>query len=104
MSQIFDDPKLKPFLDDLANESTLAKFGLTWADLAGVAKGEMSFSAFPVAADQLGHVMTLYTNNEAMPVLKMLAKVVVSPEGAAQGGHKDHRRLSRHYLHPHGPG
>src|ERR1700720_2181640 len=27
VSQIFDDPKLKPFLDDLANESTLPKFG-----------------------------------------------------------------------------
>ena len=80
MAQLFDDPKLKPFLDDLANESTLAKFGLTWQDLASVAKGEMSFSAIPVAPDQLGHVMTLYTNKEFMPVLKMLAKVVVSLE------------------------
>jgi hypothetical protein len=80
VAQLFDDPKLKPFLDDLANESTLAKFGLTWQDLASIAKGEMSFSAIPVAPDQLGHIMTLNTNNEIMPVLKVLAKVVVSLE------------------------
>jgi hypothetical protein len=80
VAQLFDDPKLKPFLDDLLKESTIKKIGVDWQDLASVARGEMSLAVIPVAPGQTAHVMTLYTNSEKVPLMKMLAKVTMSLE------------------------
>src|SRR5207237_2066325 len=78
LAQMIQDPKLKPFLDDLMKQSPLGKLNLEWQDLAGVAKGEMSFSTIPVASGQSAHVMTLFTNGQKIALVKLLAKVAVS--------------------------
>jgi hypothetical protein len=78
VAQLFDDPKLKPFFDDLFKESTIQKLGVDWDDLASVARGEMSLAIIPALPGQTAHVMTLYTNGQKMPLLKLLAKVNAS--------------------------
>jgi hypothetical protein len=78
VSQLFDDPKLKPFFDDLTKESVLSKLALDWDDVKSVAKGELSLASFPVGPREATHVMTLYTNNGKIPLMKLLAKVVAS--------------------------
>jgi len=80
LSQIFTDPKLKPFIDDVVKDSTFAKLGLNWDDLNSVAKGELSISVIPITATDAGHVFTLYTNGQKMPLLKLIAKSVASLE------------------------
>jgi hypothetical protein len=80
VAQLFDDPKLKPFLDDLVKESTIKKLGVDWDDLASIARGEMSLAIIPASPGQTAHVMTLYTNGQKMALLKLLAKVNASLE------------------------
>ena len=80
VSKLFDDSKLKPFFDDLMKESVLSKLAIDWDDVRSMAKGELSVAAFPVGPREAAHVMTLYTNSEKIPLMKVLAKVVVSME------------------------
>ncbi len=80
VSKLFDDPKLKPFFDGLMKESVLSKLAIDWEDVKGIGKGELSVAAFPVGPREAAHVVTLYTNNEKIPLMKVLAKVVVSME------------------------
>ncbi len=78
VAEMFDDPKLKPFFDDIFKESTLAKLGIQWSDLLAVSKGELSFSVFQPAPDQVAQVFTLFTGDEKAALQKLLAKAGVS--------------------------
>ena len=67
LSKLLDDPKIKPFFDEVFKESPLSRTGLDWADLVSIAKGEMSMGMFPVMPGQPGHVFTLVSSEQKAP-------------------------------------
>jgi hypothetical protein len=80
LSKLFDDPKIKPFFDEIYKESPLSKIGLNWADLVSIAVGELSVGMMPVAPGQPGHVLTLVSSEQKTPLKKVLAKAKASLE------------------------
>jgi hypothetical protein len=75
-ARLANDPKLKPFVEELSRQLTdPLGLGVSWDDLSAAASGEASWALVSPAAGQVAHVFTLDATGKGAQVKALLDRM-----------------------------